>query len=45
MVALSLKEKDLREKAKVVISKVDEKTETNDKDYVFLYFILNYLPK
>jgi solute:Na+ symporter, SSS family len=45
MVALSLKEKDLREKAKVVISKVDGKTETNDKDYVFLYFILNYLPK
>ncbi|MFY7988881.1 MAG: sodium:solute symporter [Flavobacterium sp.] len=45
MVALSLKEKDLREKAKTVISKVDDKTETNDKDYVFLYFILNYLPK
>jgi Na+/proline symporter len=45
MVALSLKEKDLREKAKMVISKVDGKTETNDKDYVFLYFILNYLPK
>jgi solute:Na+ symporter, SSS family len=45
MIALSLKEKDLREKAKVVISKVDGKTETNDKDYVFLYFILNYLPK
>ena len=44
MVALSLKEKDLREKAKVVISKVDGKTETNDKDYVFIYFILNYLP-
>ena len=45
MVALSLKEKDLREEAKVVIAKVDGKTETNDKDYVFLYFILNYLPK
>ncbi|WP_333809100.1 sodium:solute symporter [Flavobacterium sp.] len=45
MVALSLKEKDLREDAKKVISKVDGKTETNDKDYVFLYFILNYLPK
>ncbi|TXI71820.1 MAG: sodium:solute symporter [Flavobacterium sp.] len=45
MVALSLKEKDLREDAKEVIKKVDEKTETNDKDYVFLYFILNYLPK
>lgn len=45
MVALSLKEKDLREDAKEVIKKADEKTETNDKDYVFLYFILNYLPK
>lgn len=45
MVALSLKEKDLREEAKTVIAKVDGKTETNDKDYVFLYFILNYLPK
>src|SRR5690606_30786911 len=45
MVALSLKEKDLREDAKDVIKKADEKTETNDKDYVFLYFILNYLPK
>ena len=45
MVALSLKEKDLREDAKDVIKKIDGKTETNDKDYVFLYFILNYLPK
>jgi solute:Na+ symporter, SSS family len=45
MVSLSGKEKDLREQAKEIISKVDEKTETNDKDYVFLYFILNFLPK
>ncbi|MCK6608794.1 MAG: sodium:solute symporter [Flavobacterium sp.] len=45
MVTLSLKEKDLREDAKDVIKKADGKTETNDKDYVFLYFILNYLPK
>ncbi|WP_313807783.1 sodium:solute symporter [Flavobacterium sp.] len=44
MVSLSSKEKDLREQAKEVISKVDDKTETNDKDYVFLYFILNFLP-
>lgn len=44
MVSLSGKEKDLREQAKDVISKVDNKTETNDKDYVFLYFILNFLP-
>jgi len=45
MVNLSLKEKDLREEAKEIIKKADEKMETNDKDYVFLYFILNYLPK
>ena len=45
LVALSGKEKDLREQAKTLISKADGKAETNDKDYVFLYFILNYLPK
>lgn len=45
MVNLALKEKDLREDAKEVIKKAGGKTETNDKDYVFLYFILNYLPK
>ncbi len=44
LVALSGKEKDLREQAKDLISKADNKAETNDKDYVFLYFILNYLP-
>jgi solute:Na+ symporter, SSS family len=42
---LSSKEKDLREQAKEIIGKVDSKSEKNDKDYVFLYFILNYLPK
>ena len=42
--SLSGKEKDLHDEAKVIISKVDEKAETNDKDYVFIYFILNYLP-
>lgn len=45
MVALSLKEKELREDAKTIIKRVDKSSETNDKDYVFLYFILNYLPK
>ena len=45
MVALSLKEKDLREEAKEVIAQADKNTETNDKDYVFLYFIMHYLPK
>jgi len=45
MITLSVKEKELREEAKKVIEKVDKTAETNDKDYVFLYFILNYLPK
>ena len=45
LVSLSGKEKDLREQAKEIITKVDKKAETNDKDYVFIYFILNYLPK
>ncbi|WP_293895557.1 sodium:solute symporter [Flavobacterium sp.] len=44
LTSLSGKEKDLHEEAKVIISKVDEKAETNDKDYVFIYFILHYLP-
>src|SRR5690606_23729191 len=35
MVALSNKEKDLREEAKEIISSVDNAAETNDKDYVF----------
>jgi SSS family solute:Na+ symporter len=45
MIALSEKEKDLRDRAKVIISKADRHSETNDKDYVFFHFILNYLPK
>lgn len=44
LISLSEKEKDLHEEAKQIISKVDNKAETNDKDYVFIYFILNYLP-
>ncbi|WP_396137991.1 sodium:solute symporter [Flavobacterium sp.] len=45
MIALSLEEKELRNTAKEIISKADDSAETNDKDYVFLYFIMNYLPK
>ena len=45
LVALSTKEKDLRDRAKEIILKADSSSETNDKDYVFFYFILNYLPK
>jgi len=44
MVALNTREKDLRDQAKDLIKKADKGAETNDKDYVFLYFILNFLP-
>lgn len=45
LVALSGKEKDLREQAREIIGKADPKAEKNDKDYVFIHFILNYLPE
>ncbi|NLP56636.1 sodium:solute symporter [Lutibacter sp. B1] len=38
-------DKILREKAKKIITKANSSVETNDKDYVFIHFILNYLPK
>ncbi|MFT4683692.1 MAG: SSS family solute:Na+ symporter [Urechidicola sp.] len=48
---LSLNERDLelKELAREIIKKVDdssiEKIESNDKDYVFIHFILNNLPR
>ncbi len=39
------KEKSNREAARKVISNADSVVETNDKDYVFIHFILNNLPK
>ena len=45
LVAISSKENDLRDQAREIISKADNKAETNDKDYVFIHFILHYLPK
>lgn len=45
MIALNNREKDLREQAKDLITQADHNAETNDKDYVFLYFILNFLPR
>ncbi|WP_347173763.1 sodium:solute symporter [Polaribacter uvawellassae] len=43
--ALEIKSVELKEQAKVVISKADDSVETNDKDYVFIHFILNNLPR
>lgn len=34
-----------RQKAKLLIKKADPQQETNDKDYVFISFILGYLPQ
>ncbi|GGD26892.1 sodium:solute symporter [Flavobacterium orientale] len=42
IIALSEKEKTIREEAQVIIKKI--KQEPNDKDYVFIHFILHYLP-
>lgn len=44
LVALNEYETKLRTDAKTIISKVDKNAELNDKDYVFIYFILNHLP-
>lgn len=38
-------DKKLRLEAKTIISEVDKGVETNDKDYVFIHFILNNLPR
>ena len=35
----------VREEVKALIQDVDPEAETNDKDYVFITFILNHLPK
>ena len=42
---LNKAEKENREAAKEIISKADNTQETNDKDYVFIHFILNNLPR
>ncbi len=36
---------DVREQARAVITQADESIETNDRDYVFITFILNHLPQ
>lgn len=42
---LEAKDKNLRVEAKTMISQADTTLETNDKDYVFIHFILNNLPR
>ncbi len=43
--ALNLLELENREQAKEIIKKANNLVETNDKDYVFIHFILNNLPR
>ncbi len=42
---LNIKNQQLRDDAKALIKKADPDQETNDKDYVFIHFILNNLPR
>lgn len=45
IVALNAQEKLGRDAAKSLIKQADKDVETNDTDYVFIHFILNYLPQ
>lgn len=42
--ALNVSEDTLRERARKLIKKANPEAETNDKDYVFIHFILNNMP-
>ncbi len=45
IIALSEKEKSIRDQAKTIIAEATQKDKVNDSDYVFIHFIINYLPK
>ncbi len=45
LIQLNSLEKDLRSKTKELIVKANPNAETNDKDYVFIHFILTQLPR
>jgi SSS family transporter len=42
---LNISDRELRDRSKELIKKASPTTETNDKDYVFIHFILNNLPR
>lgn len=42
---LNTTETELRDRSKVLIKQANPNAETNDKDYVFIHFILNNLPR
>ncbi len=45
IIFINKKDSTNRVAAKALIKKADDNAETNDKDYVFIHFILNNLPK
>ena len=45
IIDLQKKEIEQRSDIKEILNKGNTRIETNDKDYVFIFFILNYLPK
>jgi len=45
IIKINEKDRANRVAAKLLIAQADETVETNDKDYVFIHFILNNLPK
>lgn len=45
IIQLNISENSLREQSKELIKQANPGAETNDKDYVFIYFILNNLPR
>jgi len=45
IINLNKQEKNARDAAKTLITQLDKNIETNDKDYVFIHFILNNLPR
>ena len=45
IIELQLLEKSSRNNIKEIVAEKNSDLETNDKDYVFIYFILNFLPK
>nr|WP_299067572.1 sodium:solute symporter [uncultured Allomuricauda sp.] len=44
IIKINQKERASRDAAKTLIAQADESVETNDKDYVFIHFILDNLP-
>lgn len=45
IIDINERDKNNRQAAQALISMADDSVETNDKDYVFIHFILHYLPK